>query len=119
MTRRIEKSLASLPTVLGKYESVIPHKEGDKFIVRHYWKGALLKSYEIVPKYKVGEIVAIAQSYKEIDHRGIVGHADASDFQPGMVSPIFADQSKGWENKMFVRADLMPNHIEITNVRLE
>ena len=69
--------------------------------------------------FKVGEVVAVAQSYKEIDERSIVGYKDASDIQPGMVSPIFATESPGWNNKMFVRADLMPNQIRITDIKVE
>ena len=69
--------------------------------------------------YKVGEVVAIAQSYKEIDERGIVGYVDASDIQPGMVSPIFAKDTPGWTNKMFVKARYMPHKIQITDLWFE
>ena len=63
------------------------------------------------PKYKVGEVIAVAQSYidcgnlpdYELDEEGL---------------PIMPTKS-GYFNKMFVRADLMPNHIRITNVRIE
>ena len=79
-------------------------------------KMAIIKKYA---KYQVGDDVAVAQAYKEIDERGIVGFEDAFDIQPGMVSPIFAEQSAGWTNKMFVRTDLMPNQIRITNIKLE
>lgn len=56
---------------------------------------------EILPKYKVGEVVAIAQKYSEIG-----------------IEP-FPFCESGWTNKMFVRADLMPHHIRITDVRVE
>lgn len=55
----------------------------------------------IVPAYKVGEVVAIAQRYSEIG-----------------IEP-FPFCEAGWSNKMFVRADLMPHHIRITDVRVE
>ena len=71
------------------------------------------------PKYYKGDEVAVAQSYKDIDERGIVGYEDASNIQPGMVSPIFAKDTIGWSNKMFVKAELMPNRIIITNIKLE
>ena len=59
--------------------------------------------------YKVGEIVAIVQSYKEVYPN--------ADFE--MVGDGFMTESAGWTNKMFVRADLMPHHIKITDVKVE
>ena len=59
--------------------------------------------------YKVGEVVAIAQSYKEVYPN--------ADFE--MVGDGFMTESAGWTNKMFVRADLMPHHIRITDVKVE
>lgn len=57
-------------------------------------------------KYKVGEVVAVAQSYKELlEECG------------GRVSPFVA--KAGYMNKMFVRAELMPHQIRITNIRIE
>ena len=59
--------------------------------------------------YKVGEVVAIAQSYKEVYPN--------ADFE--MVGDGFMKESAGWTNKMFVRADLMLHHIEFTDVKVE
>ncbi len=59
-------------------------------------------------RYQVGEIVAVAQSYKDI------GSICFEDWQ--MDESWF---KAGFNNKMFVRADLMPHHIKITNVRVE
>lgn len=59
--------------------------------------------------YKVGDIVAIAQSYKEVYPN--------ADFE--MVGDGFMNESAGWTNKMFVRADLLPHHIRITDVKIE
>ena len=71
------------------------------------------------PRYERGEELAVAQCYKDIDHRGIVAYEDASDIQPGMVRPIPAQESAGWTNKMFVRADLMEEIIRITDIQLQ
>ena len=71
------------------------------------------------PRYERGEEEAVAQCYKDIDHRGIVAYEDASDIQPGMVRPIPAQESAGWTNKMFVRADLMEETIRITDIQLQ
>lgn len=56
---------------------------------------------EILPRYKVGEIVAVAQSYADIG-----------------IEP-FAFCEAAWRNKMFVKAELMPYQIKITNVRIQ
>lgn len=58
------------------------------------------------PQFKVGEVVAVAQPYEafmcheELCERGLLTSAAA-------------------HNSMFVKADLMPHHIRITNVRVE
>ena len=55
----------------------------------------------IIPQFKVGEVVAIAQKYSEIG-----------------IEP-FPFCGAGWSNKMFVRADLMPHRIRITDIKVE
>lgn len=60
---------------------------------------------EILPKYKIGEVVAVAQAY--------------NDFYNDECDPRIFPDGAGWTNKMFVRADLMPHQIRITNVRVE
>ena len=59
--------------------------------------------------YKVGEVVAIAQNYKEVYPN--------ADFE--MVDGNFMTESAGWTNKMFVKVDLMPHHIRITDIKVE
>lgn len=54
--------------------------------------------------YKVGEVVAIAQSYNDI------GKPQYDKFGKGVA---------GNSNKMFVKAELMPHHIRITDVKVE
>ena len=68
----------------------------------------------ILPKYKVGEVVAIAQSYKNAGVHSI----PCEDEEFGCYD-FPAEQTNGWNNKMYVSADLMPNRIRITNVRVE
>ena len=69
---------------------------------------------QILPKYKVGEVVAIAQCYMDIDQFHRNGkNAAYLELLPGLkLYP-------GWGNKMFVRSDLMPHHIRITNIKVE
>ena len=66
--------------------------------------------------YKVGEVVAIAQSYKDIDLHDIIGY---KAYGQNMYEPIYAELSAGWNNKMFVKSEIMPCHIKITDVKVE
>lgn len=64
------------------------------------------------PKYEVGDIVAIQQSYKYL--------AEQVPFYKMACENLDEYEThKGWTNKMFVSASLMPHHIRITDVRLE
>lgn len=53
-------------------------------------------------KYQIGEVVAIAQSYKSIGY----------DIASLGIHP-------GWNNKLYVCADFMPRQIRITDIRVE
>lgn len=85
----------------------------DNSKLRFYWKDDFGKVY-LLPKknfhkYKIGEIVAIAQKYSEKDvyEKYLNKH------------PEEWSTEAGWNNKMFVKADMMPHQIKITDVRLE
>lgn len=73
--------------------------------------------------YKVGEVVAIAQSYKDIyDEKCInFGKTEANIWWYDVIGTAIVPQSKkaGYVNKMFVKASLMPHHIRITDVKVE
>lgn len=64
---------------------------------------------------KVSEVVAVAQSYKNVGYDPEAPLMEAN----GIGGYVKAKFSPGWTNKMFARADLMPHHIRITNVRVE
>ena len=63
------------------------------------------------PIYKAGEVVAVAQSYESIYNENGLETMDM------LVSGL--KNHKGWRNKLFVRVDLMPHQVRITNVRVE
>lgn len=65
--------------------------------------------------YKVGDIIAIAQPYKDIIE-SLPMYSNAILDEVGMPRKEF---QAGWTNKMFVRPDLMPHHIRITDVKVE
>lgn len=68
-----------------------------------------------IPKYKVGEVVAIAQCYKSLGMNPEIALHD----KDGIGFYTKTKFAPGWKNKMFVRADLMPHHIRITNIKIE
>lgn len=66
-------------------------------------------------QYKIGEVVAVAQKYAALMGNDIFRCL----CQVHGVSLNAISSRKGFNNKMFVRADLMPHHIRITNIRVE
>ena len=60
-------------------------------------------------RYKVGEEVAVAQAYSEF--------VSEAGFNEAEINKLRI--SKGWTNKMFVKAELMPHLIRITDIRVE
>lgn len=90
---------------LGLTQAVL---EGRKTQTRRFVpEGTPLGCYAETVKYvqyKEGEIVAVAQSYKTV--------ADLDHY-------FCIPDSKGFFNKMFVKAKYMPHRIKITNVHVE
>lgn len=64
--------------------------------------------------YEIGDVVAIQQSYKDV-----LACEHLSDDKEDEVCRLVSDGVPGCTNKMFVRADLMPHHIRITDARCE
>lgn len=77
---------------------------------------------EFTPAYKVGEVVAVAQSYQTILY---TVYGEDHQWKCGYMRDVEESHEKTWEdikgltNKMFVRADLMPHQIRITDVKVE
>lgn len=65
--------------------------------------------------YKLGEVVAIAQSYKDSGY-----DPNSLDRHPKDLSirGLMKD-SAGWDNKMFVKSYACKHHIKITNIKVE
>ena len=68
--------------------------------------------------YKVGEIVAVAMAYKEI-RLNFAQYQDLTFKKKHVAQWGNTRSMKGWSNKMYVRADLMPHHIRITDIKAE
>ncbi len=116
MTRRIIKA----PKRINGYDTYgfivcqdIATHEVTGIYARGY-DGGTIDDIEILPKYEIGEVVAVAQDYS---HCGGVMSKGVPRWE--YISKVAGRSSAGWRNKMFVRADLMPHRIRITDVRAE
>ena len=107
MTRRIIPIDLYNSTDWGAVESgdyiAVENRDGDFIDIRN------------CGNYSVGEVVAIAQSYEDAGFSG-----DEIDREPKTLkSRGLIRTSKGWNNKMFVRAEAIPNHIRIIDIKVE
>ena len=101
MTRRI---------INGDYEDVKAyHANGGWHFIADTKDG---DSVEVKPAYEVGETIAIAQAYQTLLWPAL----------PGIDWKAITDEvthSKGWTNKMFVKAEYMPHAIRIKSIKAE
>ena len=65
----------------------------------------------VKPRYEIGEVVAIAQSYSDC--------GNMPDYELDEDGYPIMPKNSGFFNKMFVKADLMPHHIKITGIKVE
>ena len=117
MTRRV------IPELLNVEDPDISEwglTDGGKAMITLYEGGR--PTTDIFPMYQPGEVVAVAQSYQTIldtvfgdDQQWKYGYMrDVEEFHEKMWEDI-----KGRTNKMFVKADLMPHQIRITDIKVE
>lgn len=71
------------------------------------------KLLEFKPQYRMGEVVAVAMSYKSIYEKVAKTWEYAEEYKREY------ENLAGWNNKMFVRPELMLHSIKITNIRIE
>lgn len=103
MTRRLVKD-ANLLQWLHEME-----------VAEYAIKGTIVEEYS---PYKVGEVVAIAQSYKDCGYDGDTKYGWCYDENEERTDVLYKDVP-GWKNKMFVRSSRMPNRIRITDLKVE
>ena len=96
---------------------------GTKTMTRRVLRGNVpLGNWEETEKhlpYKVGEVIAIAQSYKSIADERDEAETALDLYKIGDNFLTMDEMGAGWTNKMFVKADLLPHHIKITDVKVE
>ena len=88
---------------------------GRKTVTRRICKNQTNPSIEEA-KWKIGEVIAVAQSYEDMANEG-------GDILANMLQDETTFKKEycgaGWRNAMFTKAELMPHRIKITNVRVE
>ena len=96
---------------------IVPEKQ--LYYIRRHFRGLAVME----APFKYDEVVAVAQAYKDIEEFNPESYEDVmlSDGVICEASHPYSNlmRSGGWDNKMFVKAGLMPHRIRITNVRVE
>lgn len=110
-TRRLEKCLDKLYEAEERLGE--PLVISEQQVVNEYLELTKTNAHILYlkPRYKLGEVVAVAQAYKDVLN-------ELPDRYREMVIGLYSD-SKAWTNKLYVRPDLMPHQIEITGIRVE
>ena len=84
----------------------------EKLLERAYAGAGMLKYLLHHSSYKAGEVVAVAQSYREIEKE------IEREWLPLTLKDSIL-KAPGYNNKMFVKAELMPHQIRITSAHIE
>lgn len=102
-----------------KYELTKAVLDGRKTMTRRLMKdGTPLGNFEETLKhsrYQIGEEIAIGQSYSDV-YDEIKNHTEL--FSDRLFKKLIKEH-KGAYNKMFVKANLMPHSIRITDINIE
>lgn len=112
-TRRLEKCLDKLYEAeerLGEPLVISEQQVVNEYLVLTKTNAHILY---LKPRYKLGEVVAVAQSYKSIFEESLNYALPRYHWLDDHID------EKGFENKMFVKASEMPHQIEITGIRVE
>ncbi|MCR4872391.1 MAG: hypothetical protein K5885_02480 [Bacteroidales bacterium] len=76
--------------------------------------GSNYETVAIKPKFKVGEVVAVAQSYETVYNNTSLIRVNLREYMFNKYAG-----TTPWNNKMYVRPDLMPHQIRIEKVICE
>lgn len=124
-TRRLieEKLLTQIDSFQEEYFNATLDNLSGKELIDAYFV-----NYPNKFPYKLGEIVAVAQSYGTISES--MSHCPSTEkalfycnimksCYPKEEIPRDVEDIAGWNNKMFVKPELMPHQIRITGIRVE
>lgn len=77
------------------------------------------ETFEVKPCYYIGEVVAVAQSYKDIYEKLKMTHGSSSYVTRQFFHKYIQGGRMPVSNKMFVRAEACFHRIRITDIRIE
>lgn len=80
---------------------------------------ALIEAQRHGDAFRENEIVAVAQSYETLANSGYLDKMVVPANNPVKCEFKKEYYNPGWSNKMFVRPDLMPHQIQITDIKIE
>jgi hypothetical protein len=107
--RKIPNSVIESYNDLYDYDELVPQGTRDN----DFRKFALAYA-----PYKVGEEVAVAQSYRHIYCQEPAERL-SEEYSMWFLKQKGLTDSKAWKNKMFVKSDFMPHQIKIIGVKVE
>ncbi len=121
LTQAVKKGLKTMT------RRVLPLSEADEEYLDQAFDWDLRESVILdrYAQYKVGEVVAVAQSYLEAYEELLAdedwdNHRDKWDvFRHFLFNGEDHTVLKGWKNKMFVKSEVMPTRISFTERRIE
>ena len=109
-----------------KFEGVecIPLSSGpdfdcDRFFILFDENASQIKNSKTYSKYRIGETVAVSESYTNIHSEFAADGCINCPILYDKLSDYGCKNSKGWSNKMFVKAELMPHNIQISNIQIQ
>lgn len=116
MTRRMIPKLLSFDPRLDSMVWGVDNKNMANIAVLHIET----YKYSIYPQYQPGEVVAVAQSYKDLGYTKKWVEQHISPNPNANWNDPFEKKYPGWSNKMFVPAELNKAHqIRITDIKVE
>ena len=110
MTRRMISGGTLLPEDRIEEASICP--DGFVSIIANGGESLI----EVKYRYKVGEIVAVAQKYEDVEE---LSYLLRDPFSETYFEEVNIGDEPGYRNKMFVKSGLMPHQIRITGIKCE
>lgn len=89
---------------------------GDTLVYENEYGDFIDVRHSKYTRYKVGEIVAVAQRYEDVEE---LSYLLRDPFSETYFEEVNIGDEPGYRNKMFVKAELMPHQIRITGIKCE
>lgn len=89
---------------------------GDTLVYENEYGDFIDVRHSKYTRYKVGEVVAVAQRYEDVEE---LSYLLRDPFSETYFEEVNIGDEPGYRNKLFVRAELMPHRIRITGIKCE